>query len=30
LQATIDWFTDRQNRLSQAGAYEGPLVAAAE
>jgi UDP-glucuronate decarboxylase len=30
LEATIAWFSDRQNRLSQAHAYGGPLVAAAE
>ena len=30
LQATIDWFADRQNRLSQAGAYDASLIAAAE
>jgi UDP-glucuronate decarboxylase len=30
LQATIDWFADRQNRLSKPGAYDGPLIAAAE
>ena len=30
LQATIDWFSDRQTRLSNAGAYDAPLIAAAE
>ncbi len=30
LEATIAWFSDGQNRLSKAGLYDGPLIAAAE